>query len=102
MGRGRERFPRYRIHKNLSASSSRRLAIRNRGFRVGRGSGVGRGTGVFRGEEKGFDTLAREIAAKGADRSGDAVDPGKVDVGDEQYPQARLREGRADDAAGHA
>ena len=32
--------------------------------------------------------LARQVAAEGADRGGDAVDARKVDVGDEQYPHA--------------
>ncbi len=49
---------------------------------------------ILRRHQDGLDTGRREVVAEGADRSGDAVDPGKVDVRDEQYPHA-LDERRA-------
>ena len=56
--------------------------------------GVGRGTRIIRRDQHGLDAEPREVGAKRADRSGDAVDARKVDVGNEQYPHASYSERR--------
>ena len=52
------------------------------------GSIVRRGARIVRRDQHGLDAELREVGAERADRSGDAVDARKVDVGDEQYPHA--------------
>jgi len=77
--------PVFRVERYASGSHAQHaLLVGRSGLALGRTR-----RRVTRRHERGGDAGAREVLAEGANRSRDAVDAWKVDVGDEENPHAR-------------